>query len=459
MNAAAAAHPSPDATDTPKDLDLAPGPKGLWLLGCALDFLLGEPYDLVYRYTREYGDFLQFKILHRRAVVVNTPELIAPVVEDWHTFHKGVPNPAVQPIVGESIFAGNRPSWSFGREHHPYAQDYASRAFSAMVPAMLEHTREHLGAMAQHSAQPSDLYPPLVRMLYDVFCINVLGRRTDETMFADYSRIIDEVTFRLKTQGITINPWFWRKLERWNAGITRIIADRNQAHSADSGAESLPNDALGFVLRRGTQLSPEQLRDEVSTMLIGGIHPVATALSAALYNLCRYPDEARPVIDEVRRFAASEGGKSPSLEAIMGLGCLDRFVDETMRLSPPVHIISRAVKPGKVARVNGYEVPTGTEVVFSPFAVHRNPDLWPSPLEFRADRFLSPPEPYTYFPFGVGERTCMGQPYAKLCLRAMLFVLLSEFELSVDTSRALENKSGPLIIVPKHPLMGQISPI
>jgi hypothetical protein len=39
----------------------------------------------------------------------------------------------------------------------------------------------------------------------------------------------------------------------------------------------------------------------------------------------------------------------------------------------------------------------------------------------------------------------------------MLTVLLSEFDLSIDTSRPIVNKSGPLVIVPKHPLTGRIT--
>jgi cytochrome P450 len=122
-----------------------------------------------------------------------------------------------------------------------------------------------------------------------------------------------------------------------------------------------------------------------------------------------------------------------------------------------VHIISRAVKPGKTAVVNGYEIAANTEVVFAPFAVHRNPALWEDPLAFRPDRFRDQPQPFTFMPFGVGERTCMGRSYARMCVRVMLTVLLSEFDLSIDTSRPLVYKSGPLVIVPKHPLTGRIT--
>ena len=159
----------------------------------------------------------------------------------------------------------------------------------------------------------------------------------------------------------------------------------------------------------------------------------------------------------MRAFAAGRGDSGATAEEYLALPHLDRFVDESMRLAPPVHIISRKVKAGHVAVVNDHELEAGTEVIYSPFAVHRNPDLWPDPLEFRPDRFLTDAEPFTYLPFGLGERTCMGKPYARLCLRVVIATLLADYNLALDASKPLATASGPLILVPKHPLLGRIT--
>ncbi len=115
----------------------APGPRPLPLLGRALDLLRTPPWELVYQLGREHGELLTFTVLTKRFVALEDPALVRAVVEDTQTFEKGIPNPAVQPIVGSSIFGGNRPTWTFGREHHPYARDYAVKAFAGMVPSML----------------------------------------------------------------------------------------------------------------------------------------------------------------------------------------------------------------------------------------------------------------------------------------------------------------------------------
>ena len=104
-------------------------------------------------------------------------------------------------------------------------------------------------------------------------------------------------------------------------------------------------------------------------------------------------------------------------------------VQEAMRLYPPAGWIPRlAAGPD---RIGGYDIPAGAILVLSPWLVQRDPRYWPEPERFDPARF-APNErsaPYTYFPFGGGPRTCIGNHFAMTEMLVTLAVLVPRFRL------------------------------
>jgi cytochrome P450 len=85
-------------------------------------------------------------------------------------------------------------------------------------------------------------------------------------------------------------------------------------------------------------------------------------------------------------------------------------VSEAMRLYPPVWILTRQAQADD--EVGGFHVPAGSDVLISPYTLHRHPAFWNAPERFRPDRFdpgRQPDRPrYAYLPFGAGPRFCVG---------------------------------------------------
>jgi cytochrome P450 family 135 len=93
--------------------------------------------------------------------------------------------------------------------------------------------------------------------------------------------------------------------------------------------------------------------------------------------------------------------------------------------------IGRVVREEPFA-INGYTVPVGMEINPSIRTMHRLPDLFPQPDEFRPERFLGDdaPDSFTWIPFGGGTRRCLGASFALLEMRVVLSRVLERTELT-----------------------------
>jgi cytochrome P450 len=98
---------------------------------------------------------------------------------------------------------------------------------------------------------------------------------------------------------------------------------------------------------------------------------------------------------------------------------LDAVITETLRLRPPVPMVSRNVVAPY--RLNGYDLDPGMVVALMIWQVHRRPDLYPDPERFRPERFLEQPASSPGFiPFGGGDRHCIGRSFATTEMKAVL---------------------------------------
>lgn len=91
----------------------------------------------------------------------------------------------------------------------------------------------------------------------------------------------------------------------------------------------------------------------------------------------------------------------------------------------------------------------GTAIVI-PSAIQNDPKYWPNPEKFDPERFSdenkSKIHPYTYLPFGVGPRMCIGNRFTLMEVKTLTFYLLSTFEIVPVAETTLKfnmNALGP----------------
>ncbi len=220
-----------------------------------------------------------------------------------------------------------------------------------------------------------------------------------------------------------------------------IIRER-RAELAKFGVEPSPGDLLGqLIVHSG--YSDDLIRDQLLTMLIAG-HDTSTALLAwVFYLIGTHPDAMAAMRDEVDTVLTSRD-QPPSVEQINRLVVTDQVIKETLRLYPPIHVGNRRALTD--VRIQGYDVPAGTRVMYSIYLSHRDKNHWENPEEFCPARFDRQQEsnrtPFSYVPFGGGPRNCIGAAFAQVESKVVLSRLLQTFEFELLNGKQIKPYMG-----------------
>jgi cytochrome P450 len=198
-------------------------------------------------------------------------------------------------------------------------------------------------------------------------------------------------------------------------------------------------------------MSEQDLRDELVTLLTDG--PTSSLLSWSFERLLRHPEmysRLRAEVDGSRD--AETDGEDTAASGADG-EYLDAVVKETLRLCPAAPIVVRKLL--EPMELGGYEIPAGTTVAPCVHLVHRNPEIYPRPLEFRPERFLQRPAgTYTWIPFGGGVRRCLAAPYAQMLMKQVIATVVGEVTLRVVDPRSERARKSAIAFVPhRHALV------
>ncbi|OXB67557.1 hypothetical protein ASZ78_004675 [Callipepla squamata] len=206
-------------------------------------------------------------------------------------------------------------------------------------------------------------------------------------------------------------------------------------------------------------LSDIEVLSQAFIFIFAGYEPTSNTLGYLAYQLALHPDVQQKVVDEIDTVLPN---KAPlTYEALMQLDYFDMAVNETLRLYPIGGRLERTCK--KDVEINGVTIPKGTIVVIPPHTLHRNPEYWPNPEEFRPERFSKENkdniDPYTYLPFGAGPRNCIGMRFALLTLKVAIASILQHFTFQVckETQIPLKLLSQGLL-APEKPIILKLVP-
>jgi cytochrome P450 len=172
------------------------------------------------------------------------------------------------------------------------------------------------------------------------------------------------------------------------------------------------------------------MRDHYITMMLAGSETTPTVLGWAFHHIAADPAVERRLRREWHEVLGDRPVRQEDLPALTYTG---QVVKEALRLYPPSVLMRRTHSEATVA---GIAVPVGTDLLVSPYAMHRDPRLFPDPLTFDPARWESGRDALpkgAYAPFGEGNRRCIGERFAGLSMPIVLATVLRRWQLRPDT--------------------------
>uniref|UniRef100_A0A8D1IKD2 Uncharacterized protein n=2 Tax=Sus scrofa TaxID=9823 RepID=A0A8D1IKD2_PIG len=210
----------------------------------------------------------------------------------------------------------------------------------------------------------------------------------------------------------------------------------------------------------GKRLSDEDIRAEADTIMFGGHDTTASGLSWVLYNLAKHPEYQERCRQEVHELLRDREPKEIEWDDLAQLPFLTMCIKESLRLHPPVTVISRRCTQD-IVLPDGRIIPKGVICLISIFGTHHNPSVWPDPEVYDPFRFdpenIKGRSPLAFIPFSAGPRNCIGQTFAMTEMKVVLALTLLHFRVLPDKEEP--RRKPELILRAEGGLWLQLEPL
>ncbi|XP_074040276.1 cytochrome P450 9e2-like [Leptinotarsa decemlineata] len=188
---------------------------------------------------------------------------------------------------------------------------------------------------------------------------------------------------------------------------------------------------------QATELTNSDITAQALLFFFAGFDTVSSLMCFMSHELAIHPDIQTRLRNEIEDTLAECGGKI-TYEALLKMKYMDMVISESLRKWPSTVSTDRVcTKPYTIEAKNADEKPLhiekGITLMIPMVGIHYDPKYYPNPERFDPERFSDENkgkiDPFTYMPFGLGPRICIGSRFALLETKLLFFHLLSHFEL------------------------------
>lgn len=430
-----------------------PGPKGTRVMGVMSEFNR-DALGFIERLQRDYGDIVWSRFLYVPALFLYHPNEIEYVLAtNAKNFVKAMTlrSNFFQRLVGNGLLTSEGEEWK--RQRRLTSPAFHRHRIANYGDTMVSFTRRLTSSWSD--GETRDMHRDMMRLTLEIVVrclfnadvsndVDHVGETLKELVkpFASQATLKWILNNRLPTPQHLRFHRFAKKIDKV---VYRIIAER-RAQGDDAG------DLLSMMLKArdedGSQMSDQQLRDEVMTLFLAGHETTALVLAWAWYLLGSNPEAEKKFHAELDEII---GDREPTFDDLPRLKYTEQIAKEVMRLYPPAYGLGREAIAD--CEIGGYRVPAGTQVFVFQWVTQRDPRFFDEPLAFKPDRWTEEFEAqlpkYAYFPFGGGPRACVGASFAMMEMILILATIGQRFRLELVPDHRVEVYPA-MSLRPKH---------
>ncbi len=348
----------------------------------------------------------------------------------------------LKPLLGESIFISNGDTWA--RQRRIIDPAFEGGRLREVFPAMWD---SGVAAVARlkplADGMPVDIESQTSHVAMDVIFRTLFSVPIEhETAQKAYEAFCQHQTAQPVAGIAAVLPfpkWAPRfhspKTLRTARTIRDLIGQLIDARSQAIKAGTAPDDLSTKIMttpdpETGQVFNAKEMIDQVAIFFLAGHETSAAALAWALYLLATHPDWQDRLAQEAH--AALEPDKI-YFSALSKLRHSRAVFRESMRLYPPVPMYVRQTAGRGTFR--GRRIKKGSQIILSPWHLHRHERLWDRPDEFDPSRFDTPNGKQclrsAYIPFSAGPRVCPGSAFAMAEGPLLLSMLVRAYRFDV----------------------------
>jgi len=424
---------------------VAPWPSS-WIPGAHFLKFRRDPLTFFTSVARTHGDVARWAFGSQPVYLVSHPDLIEDVlVTSAKKFMKGIALQRAKRLLGEGLLTSE--GQMHLRQRRTIQPLFHKQQVQRFAEAMVRHAvrwRDSVrdGTVIDVTAEMGGLTLAIVGET--LFAANV--QRDAEEVREALSDAVQSFAYAVLPgieliEKLPVGPFVKvRKARaRLDRVILRVIAERRAERSASApSADGATADLVGMLLSARDPENPsqpgmsdQQIRDEAMTIFLAGHETTANAMSWTWHLLGGAAAVESRLHEELDRVLA---GRTPSVDDVPKLAYTRAVIAESMRLYSPAWTMGRrAIEPHTIG---GYTIEKDALVLMSQWVVHRDPRWWDEADAFHPERWLTESKrpKYAYFPFGGGNRVCIGESFAWTEAILLLATIAQRWRFSPVTS-------------------------